>query len=60
MRKRFLFIVMFVGVAILLVSDALYAGTEVKDEIRMENKAYAEHKKGIHRKLLQELSDGIS
>ena len=45
--KRVLFITIFLGMIILLVSSGLYAGTAVKDEIRMENKAYAEHKKSI-------------
>jgi len=48
LKKKILFIAMFVGAAFLLVSDGLYAGTEVKDEIRMENQAYNEHKKSIH------------
>ncbi|MBW2540197.1 MAG: cytochrome c3 family protein [Deltaproteobacteria bacterium] len=47
MKKRILLIVMFVGATFLLASDDLYAGTEVKDEIRMENQAYDEHKKSI-------------
>ena len=33
--------------AILLISAGLYAGTEVKDEIVMENKAYEKHEKSI-------------
>lgn len=48
MKKRFLIIAMVVGIAVLLISVGLYAGTEVKDEIQMENKAYKEHKESIH------------
>jgi len=46
--KRQPLIAMFLGMAILFVSVGLYAETEVKDEIRMENDAYEEHEKSIH------------
>jgi hypothetical protein len=46
-KNRTLFITIFLGMIILLFSSGLYAGAEVKDEIRMENKAYTEHKKSI-------------
>lgn len=48
MKKRFLSVALVVGISVLLVSAGLYAGTEVKDEIRMENKAYSKHEKPIH------------
>ena len=47
MKKRFLFVAMVFGISVLFASTALYAGKEVKDEIRMENKAYKKHTKGI-------------
>ena len=48
MKKRFLIVAMIAGMAVVLVAAGLYAGTEVKDEIQMENKAYAKHEKPIH------------
>ncbi len=48
MKKNILLIVIFVVAIFLLVSDGLYAGTEVKDKIKMDNPAYEEHKKGIN------------
>ena len=44
MNKRFLSVALVVGISVLLVSAGLYAGTEVKDVIQMENKAYKERK----------------
>ena len=38
---------MVAGIAVLFVAAGLYAGTEVKDEIPMNNKAYKEHKESI-------------
>jgi hypothetical protein len=44
--------------AVLSMASGLHAGTEVADVIRMENKAYAKHKKGIveftHKKHVEE------
>jgi len=61
MKKGIMIITMAVGISILLVSAGLYAGTEVKDEIVMENKAYKKHKKSIqtfkHRKHMTEYAE---
>lgn len=35
------------GIACLFVSQSILAGTDVQNEIRMENKTYTKHKKGI-------------
>ncbi len=40
MNKRLLVIVTMMAMATLFFSVGIYAGTEVKDEIKMENKAY--------------------
>jgi len=40
MNKRLLVIVTIMAMATLFFSVGIYAGTEVKDEIKMENKAY--------------------
>ncbi|MBW1800631.1 MAG: cytochrome c3 family protein [Deltaproteobacteria bacterium] len=48
MMKRFsLLIVLIMGVGALMIPAGLYAGTEVPDVIKLENKAYKKHKKGI-------------
>jgi len=58
MRKRLLVIALVFGMATLFIAAGLYAGTDVPDEIKMENKAYAKHKKGIvtfpHKKHVEE------
>ena len=46
MKKTLLFSVVFV-VAAGFLAAGIYAGTTVQDVIKMENKAYAKHKKGI-------------
>jgi hypothetical protein len=43
MRKNFLLI----AILVLFVAFAIYAGTTVKDVIKMENPKYAKHTKGI-------------
>ena len=66
MDKKFCTIIsLVVGiavVAVLSIVPGLYAGTEVSDVIRMENKAYAKHKKGIvdftHKKHVEEYKAG--
>ena len=45
--KKSWWIVMVVGIAIVFASAALYAGTKVADVIKMENKIYPKHEKGI-------------
>jgi len=61
MGKNFLIIAMVVGVAVLFVAAGLYAGTEVKDEIPMNNKAYKNHKESIlvftHKKHMTEYAE---
>ncbi len=47
MNRRNLTVILFLGVIALSFSVFAYAGTEVKDMIRMENKAYAKHKKSV-------------
>ncbi len=48
MRKIFLLVAVVAGVAFLFVAAGLYAGTEVKDEIPMNNKAYKKHEESIY------------
>jgi hypothetical protein len=48
MKKNSIFILSaIVGFAVIFATTAIYAGTEVLDEIKMENPAYKEHKKSI-------------
>ncbi len=48
MKKRYLLLIaMFVGVAVFFAAAGLYAANKAADEIKMENPAYAKHKKGI-------------
>ena len=48
MNKKYLLLVSaIVGIAVLVVTAGIYAGTTVPDVISMENKAYDKHKKGI-------------
>ncbi|MBC8432638.1 MAG: cytochrome c3 family protein [Desulfobacterales bacterium] len=47
MSKKFLIVAMVAGIAVLFVAAGLYAGTEVKDEIPMNNKAYEKHEESI-------------
>ena len=44
---RRLVVTVTVAIAFTFVAAGIYAGTEVKDEIRMENKAYKKHKESI-------------
>jgi len=46
-KKSLLLIVSIVGIAGLFLSAGIYAGAEVPDVIKMENKAYKKHKKAI-------------
>ena len=47
MSKKLLMIAMVVGFVTLFVASGIYAGKEVKDQVRMENKAYAKHTRGV-------------
>jgi len=47
MNKRYFVTSVVAVIATLFVVAGIYAGTEVKDEIKMENKAYAKHTKAI-------------
>ncbi len=48
MDKRFLLpVALAAGIASLIVVTEIFAGTEVKDVIRFENKAYKKHKRPI-------------
>jgi len=62
MSKRYLLIIAVVGIASLFLATAIYAGTTVADCVKMENKAYAKHKKSIvtftHKKHNEEYKAG--
>ena len=47
MNKRYLVIAAIAVISAIFIVTGIYAGTEVKDEIKMENKAYAKHTKAI-------------
>ena len=47
MRKKHLIIMAVFGIAALFFATGIYAGTAVDDVVKMENKAYAKHKKSI-------------
>lgn len=47
MVKRNWMMLTVVGVGMIFASGSIYAGTAVQDVIKMENKAYSEHTKGI-------------
>ena len=54
--------VLIIGIAMVFAASSLQAGTTVEDVIKMENKAYSEHKKGIvefsHKKHNEEYGAG--
>ena len=59
MKLRALLLITFIiGIAFLFSAQGIFAGNEVTDEIKMENKAYSKHKKGIvtfsHKKHMDE------
>ena len=62
MRKKHLIIIAVFGIAALFFATGIYAGTAVDDMIKMENEAYAKHKKGIvmfsHKKHSEEYKAG--
>ena len=47
MNKRYFVTSVVVVMATLFVVAGIYAGTQVKDEVKMEDKAYTEHTKSI-------------
>jgi len=47
MRKKHLIIMAVFGIAALFFATGIYAGTAIDDVVKMENKAYAKHKKSI-------------
>ncbi|MBC2711194.1 MAG: cytochrome c3 family protein [Desulfosarcina sp.] len=47
MGKRNFIVLAAVCVALMFAAGSIYAGTAVQDVIKMENKAYSEHKKSI-------------
>jgi hypothetical protein len=47
MSKRYWITALIAIVATFFITAGIYAGKEVKDDIRMENKAYDKHTKGI-------------
>ena len=62
MRKKLFLIAVIVGVSTLFVAAGIYAGTKVDDVVKMQNKAYKKHKKGIimfsHKKHVEEYKAG--
>ena len=64
MRKKFIFIGMVIGILALFSAAGIYAASTVQDVMKMENKAYAKHKKGIvefsHKKHAEECKVGCS
>ena len=46
-RKSILLMIIIVGMATVFAATGIFAGTKVKDDVKMENKAYKKHKKGI-------------
>ena len=57
-RRSLLKLVLYTGTVCLFIATGIFAGTEVKDVIRLENKAYKKHKRAItvfsHRKHQEE------
>ena len=47
MNKKYLIAISVFLISTFLMAAGIYAGKEVKDEIKMENKAYDKHTKGI-------------
>ena len=62
MNKKYLVIIGIVGIAALFLATGIYAGTTVPDVVKMDNKAYSKHKKGIvvftHKKHVEEYKAG--
>ena len=62
MQKKLLLIAVIVGISALFITASIYAGTNVPDMIKMENKAYKKHKKSImtfsHKKHIEDYKAG--
>jgi NAD-dependent SIR2 family protein deacetylase len=62
MSKKYLLIIAVAGIASMFLATAIYAGTTVADVVKMENKAYAKHKKSLvtftHKKHIEEYKAG--
>lgn len=58
MLKKYLPIAIITGIVFLLITAGIYAGTQIADEISMNNPVYSNHKEGIvifqHRKHQEE------
>ena len=58
MKKKYWIIAAITAISILFIATGLYAGKEVKDVIKLEDKAYEKHTKGIvtfsHKKHMKE------
>ncbi len=46
-RKNLLLVAVVVGIAFIFAATGIYAGTKAPEMIKMDNKAYKAHKKGI-------------
>lgn len=62
MRKKYLIVMAVFGIAVLFAATGIYAGTTAPDVIKMDNKAYSKHKKGIvtfsHKKHVEDYKAG--
>ena len=47
MSKRFVTLMLAIGVALLFAATCIYAGTAAQDAFKMETKEYAKHTKGL-------------
>ena len=61
MKKKYWIISAITVISILFIATGLYAGKEVKDVIKLEDKAYEKHTKGIvtfsHKKHMKEYAE---
>ena len=61
MNKKYLIAITVFAISTLFLATGIYAGKEVKDVIKMENKAYGKHTKGIvtftHKKHMKEYAE---
>ena len=61
-KKSLLMCIVIAGMATLFVAGGIFAGTTVPDVVKMDNKAYSKHKKGInvfsHKKHVEEYKAG--
>jgi cytochrome c553 len=62
MQKKLFIIAVIVGISALFITAGIYAGTKVPDVVKMENKAYKKHTKGIimfsHKKHINDYKAG--